>query len=133
MPAIISPATVHHPRTGHAGGRRERVPSALPIPAPHVRGVVVEFRVLGPLQAVSADRVVPVRGLKQRAALGLLLLHAGTAVPAGRLADELWGDHPPASADSALRNVVLNLRRALAAGPEDTRPAELLAQHPGYV
>jgi DNA-binding SARP family transcriptional activator len=56
----------------------------------------VEFRILGPLEAVVDGRPVPLGGLKQRSLLALLLVRAGSVVSADQLIDEIWGaDAPP--------------------------------------
>ncbi|WP_306205096.1 AfsR/SARP family transcriptional regulator [Actinoplanes sp. RD1] len=53
---------------------------------------------------------------KQRTALALLLVRAGTVVPDDDLVDELWPDRPPASAAANLRQYAANLRRVLPPG-----------------
>jgi YVTN family beta-propeller protein len=85
----------------------------------------VRFRVLGPLEVRNEQATVPLGSAKQRALLGVLLLHANETVSTARLADELWGDDPPATAEKLVQGYVHALRRQL--GPEivETRP-------PGY-
>ncbi|HST66202.1 MAG TPA: BTAD domain-containing putative transcriptional regulator [Mycobacteriales bacterium] len=73
----------------------------------------VEFRVLGPLEALVDGAAVPLGGPKQRAVLGVLLAGGGEPVPAGRLVDELWGESPPATATAALQVHVSGLRKVL--------------------
>lgn len=51
----------------------------------------------------------------QRALLGELLLHAGSAVTCDRLVDAVWGDQPPETALGALQVYVHGLRKALGA------------------
>ena len=68
---------------------------------------------LGELQVVDGDVDVPIRGAKQRMLLLLLLVRARETVQAERLADELWGDDPPAGGANALQALVSKLRRAL--------------------
>ncbi|MFG1942112.1 BTAD domain-containing putative transcriptional regulator [Nonomuraea sp. NPDC048826] len=68
----------------------------------------VRFRLLGPLQAGGGREPGPA---KHRALLAALLLSAGTAVPVDRLITVLWGDAPPASAESVLRVYVSALRK----------------------
>ncbi len=53
----------------------------------------MDFRILGSLQVLDEGRVVALGGSKQRALLGLLLLHANETLSADRLIDELWGEH----------------------------------------
>jgi hypothetical protein len=57
-------------RSGSAGrhGRRERGG--------------LEFRILGPLEVTHGDRAIAFAASKQRALLGVLLLHPGEAFPA---------------------------------------------------
>jgi DNA-binding SARP family transcriptional activator len=76
----------------------------------------VEFRVLGPIQAVAEGRALPLGGPKQRALLAELLLHRGAVVSRDHLIEALWGEGPPESAAGALQVYVHGLRRAL--GPE---------------
>src|SRR5262245_38416044 len=88
----------------------------------------MEFRMLGPLEVADGGRGVALGGAKQRALLGVLLLHAGEVVPVERLVDELWGEQPPGSSGKLVQGYVSGLRRALGPGRE-----ELLATHaPGY-
>jgi len=77
----------------------------------------LEFRLLGPVEALLAGRTVALGGVRQRALLALLLLRANEVVSRDRLIDELWQDHAPESAANALAALVARLRRAL---PEDT-------------
>ena len=55
----------------------------------------MRFCVLGPLEAYTNGRSVPVGGGRQRALLALLLVHAGEIVSRDRLIEELWAGHPP--------------------------------------
>jgi DNA-binding SARP family transcriptional activator len=88
---------------------------------------MTEFRVLGPLEAVSEDgRPIALGGPRQRALLALLLLHANEVVSTSRLVDDLWGEHPPRTATTSLQNGVVALRRVL--GSE-----ELVTRAPGYM
>src|SRR5689334_8046505 len=87
----------------------------------------MEFRILGPLEAVDGDRTVPLGGPRQRALLALLLTHANRVVSAERLIDELWNDDAPAAAPNALQYHVSHLRKALA--PHDA----IVTQEPGYL
>ena len=75
-----------------------------------------DFRVLGPLEVRRDGQEIRVPAPKQRALLGLLLLHANEPVSPERLVDELWGEAPPATARESLRNHVHAVRGLL--GPE---------------
>ncbi|MDX6569765.1 MAG: hypothetical protein QOH15_2343 [Gaiellales bacterium] len=86
---------------------------------------VVEFRILGPLEAVAEGRLLPLGGAKQRAVLALLLLEAGRVVSTDRLLDAVWSGEPPPTATASLQNFVSQLRRSLGAHAIETRP-------PGY-
>ncbi|WFE51485.1 BTAD domain-containing putative transcriptional regulator [Micromonospora sp. WMMD1155] len=88
----------------------------------------MRFRILGPTQVLLADgREILVGGPRLRALLALLLLDAGRVVPADRLIDGLYGEHPPRGAANALQSQVSRLRQAL---PAEQNPVEF---HPaGY-
>jgi len=50
---------------------------------------VLEFRILGPVQAVRGGRELELGGPRRHAVLALLLVAAGRMVPAARLAEEV--------------------------------------------
>jgi DNA-binding SARP family transcriptional activator len=90
----------------------------------------MEFAILGPLE-VRDDRgaLVRVPGVKERALLADLVVHAGRVVSADRLIEDLWGEARPGNPSNTLQGRVSALRRALGpagAGLVVTRP-------PGYV
>ena len=87
---------------------------------------VIEFRLLGPLEASRAGERLDVPGAKPRALLAVLLLHVGEVVSTDRLIDALWAERPPRTAANTLQAHVAVLRRAL--GPE-----VVLTRPPGYV
>jgi DNA-binding SARP family transcriptional activator len=90
----------------------------------------VEFRILGPLEVAVEGTPVVLGPAKQRALLGILLLHANEVVPRERLVDELWGERPPPTATKIVQVYVSQLRRALDAhGGGDV----LRTRAPGYV
>jgi DNA-binding SARP family transcriptional activator len=91
----------------------------------------VDFRVLGPLTVVRADREVPLPSTKIRTLLAYLLIHARQVVPPGVLIEELWRDDPPATATNTLQTYVSNLRRLLDDGDASTAGAKLLRRQPG--
>jgi DNA-binding SARP family transcriptional activator len=111
------PGPWHAPRAGRGpaatGGRR------------------VEFRVLGPLEAVDDQgRRAELGGTRERTLLAVLLLAPDAVVPATRLAGELWGERMPEGWPHALRVHVSRLRRALRdAGGEGL----LVTRAPGYL
>ena len=81
----------------------------------------MDFRILGPLEAVDGPRPVDLTRGKQRALLALLLLHADRVVPMGRLVDDLWGEEVPESALKMVQILVSQLRKQL--------PQELIQTH----
>src|SRR3954452_19023710 len=84
----------------------------------------MQFRILGPLEVHSEQGPVALGGVKPRAILALLVLHAGETVSAERLALALWGEEAPAGAVKTVQVHVSRLRKALG-GSEiiETTPA----------
>jgi DNA-binding SARP family transcriptional activator len=80
----------------------------------------MDFRILGPLEALDGGRVVRLGGARQRALLAVFLLHRGETLSTDRLIDELWGERPPATATKSVQVHVSRLRKALASGGGDT-------------
>ncbi|HET7338872.1 MAG TPA: BTAD domain-containing putative transcriptional regulator [Candidatus Dormibacteraeota bacterium] len=86
---------------------------------------------LGPLEVRRDQETLALGGAKQRALLAILLLHANHVVSRERLAELLWGEEPPTTADHVIEVYVSQLRRALE--PEGA-PYKLLVRKPaGYV
>src|SRR5687767_6522906 len=73
---------------------------------------MMEFRILGPLEARDDDRVIDLGPHKQRALLALLLIHVDRVVPTDRILDELWGEDA-AGKERALWVHISRLRSAL--------------------
>ncbi len=78
---------------------------------------------------LSSGTPIRLGGPKPRGLLAALLLAQGQPLPAGRLIDLLWGEHPPATAAAVLQQYVSALRRALRAAG---RPDALVTRPPGY-
>jgi predicted ATPase/DNA-binding SARP family transcriptional activator len=74
---------------------------------------VIEFRLLGAVEATRSGAPLPLGGRRQQALLALLLLDAGRPVSPDYLVEELWMAQPPAAASTTLRAYVSKLRRAL--------------------
>ena len=87
--------------------------------------ILIEFRILGPLEVIADGEMVPLGGAKQRALLALLLLRPNEAVSVGRIVDELWGERAPATAAKNVQVYVSHLRKALGDGV-------VVTQAPGY-
>jgi predicted ATPase/DNA-binding SARP family transcriptional activator len=92
----------------------------------------MRFGVLGPLAVWTENgQPVVVPGVKVRALLADLLIHAGRPVSVDRLVEDLWGEAAPANLSAAVQVRVSQLRRAL----EEAEPGarELVASAaPGY-
>ena len=80
---------------------------------------LIQFRLLGQVEAWRDGERVELGGRKQRAVLASLLVRAGRVVSLDQLVDDLWPEHPPARAAATVQVFVSNLRRAL----EPDRPA----------
>lgn len=94
--------------------------------------MAIEFRILGPLEAVSGGTPVELGGAKQRAVLADLLIHANQVVSTDRLIEDLWGEDAPRTASNAIQVHVSAIRRALtAAGARGDEV--LLTRPPGYL
>ena len=90
----------------------------------------MEFHILGPLEVCVDDRLLPVRGAKQKALLAILLLNANQVVSSDRLVEELWPNEPPEGALNALQARVSQLRKSLQA-PAAAQP--IVTRTPGYL
>jgi DNA-binding SARP family transcriptional activator/WD40 repeat protein/tRNA A-37 threonylcarbamoyl transferase component Bud32 len=73
----------------------------------------VEYRVLGPLEAVDGDERIALGGPKQRAVLALLIADAGRPVPMGTLIEGAYGDDAPERVHRSVHTFISNLRSAL--------------------
>ncbi|WBB71240.1 BTAD domain-containing putative transcriptional regulator [Micromonospora sp. WMMD1128] len=81
--------------------------------------------VLGPIRVEHDGR--PVRlGPRLVELLAVLLVEAGSAVPADRIVELLWGDPAPEAARATLRSHVSHLRRALAPATGPRQPPILV-------
>ena len=76
----------------------------------------MRFGILGPIELHIDGSRVPLGGLKQRALLAFLLLHANEVASRDRLIDALWGESPPPSASDALDTYVYRLRKLIGYG-----------------
>ena len=85
----------------------------------------MRVRILGPFQLEEGGQPITIGGVRQRAVLASLLLHANEVVPSEQLLVDLWGEDVPPSAANALQAAISRLRRALPAG-------RLITKDPGY-
>jgi tetratricopeptide (TPR) repeat protein/DNA-binding SARP family transcriptional activator len=74
-------------------------------------GVLVEFRVLGPVELWVDEHEYDLGSPKERCVLAVLLLAGGRPISAERLMDRVWGDDPPAR--ESLYPLVTRLRGRL--------------------
>src|SRR5919199_5612649 len=75
---------------------------------------LLDFSVLGPLEARADGRVLELGSGRHLALLAFLLLHAGETVSRSAIFDALWRE-PPATAPKMVHNYVSRLRKALGA------------------
>ncbi|WP_460847262.1 BTAD domain-containing putative transcriptional regulator [Phytohabitans suffuscus] len=95
---------------------------------------MVEFRALGPVEAMVADRLVDLGAPKQRALLALLVSRVGQPVAVEAMLEALWAGNPPPSAMASLQAYVANLRRVLEPSRAPRTPATVLRTSPrGYL
>lgn len=90
-------------------------------------GTGVRVRLLGPVEVVVAGSPQAVNGLRRKAVLAMLALHAGRVVSVDRLIDVVWGDQLPATAANTLQRHVSYLRGVLG------EPGSIVARQPGYL
>ena len=72
----------------------------------------IQIGVLGPVEATVDSEPVALGATKQRAVLAMLALNANQALSLDRLAEGLWGEHPPASAAKMVQTVRLAASKA---------------------
>lgn len=75
--------------------------------------VSMEFGLLGPLLVRCDDAFITVSRNRERAVLAALLLRGNEVVLVADLAEVLWADAAPPSAEMTVRNYVKRLRRVL--------------------
>jgi DNA-binding SARP family transcriptional activator len=91
-------------------------------------GATAELAILGPFELRLGGETVALGGVRQRALLAILILHANEVVSTDRLVDQLWGETPPATAVHTVQVFVSRLRNAL--GSAGSR---LITRPPGYL
>ena len=93
----------------------------------------MRFSVLGSIEVTSDAGPLDLGGVKQRAILGYLVLHANEVVPTSRLLQAMWDGDPPPTARKMIQNAVSGIRRVLSAQSRTGQPAATLRTHaPGY-
>jgi YVTN family beta-propeller protein len=95
---------------------------------------LADFGILGPLEVSRCGRAVPLGGPRQRAVLALLLLEANRVVSLDRLAEDVWGGHPPDGWVTTVQIYVSHLRQALEPGRARGAAGDVLVtRNPGYL
>jgi DNA-binding SARP family transcriptional activator len=93
----------------------------------------MEFRVLGPIEALTGEELWDIGRPRQQAVLAVLLVNANQVVPIGRLIDRVWGQHPPASARNVLYGHIGRLRTMLARADAVEPDSVLRRRSGGYL
>lgn len=87
----------------------------------------MRVRLLGPVDVITDGAVRTVSGLRRKAILATLALHAGEIVSTGRLAHIVWGNGAPPTGLNTLQSHVSHLRTVLGS------KTAIIAKPPGYV
>ncbi|MER7275894.1 BTAD domain-containing putative transcriptional regulator [Dactylosporangium sp. NPDC000244] len=87
----------------------------------------MRVRLLGPIDVLVGGEPRPVQGLRRKAVLAVLGLHAGDVVSTGRLVELVWDGAAPPNAVNALQSHLSYLRRTL------SDKAAVRSRPPGYV
>jgi DNA-binding SARP family transcriptional activator len=94
----------------------------------------MQWRALGPVEAVVAGRPADLGPPRQRALFGLLLSRVDRPVAVDTVVEELWSGDPPPAAMASVRAYVSNLRRVLEPDRPPRAPATVLCTRaPGYL
>jgi DNA-binding SARP family transcriptional activator len=116
------------------GARRSAEITHLAPPLIDQRPGGIQWRALGPVEALVGGQQVDLGAPKQRALFGLLLSQVDRLVAVDVLIEELWSGDPPAAAMKSLRVYISNLRQVLEPGRAARAPATALhTRPPGYL
>lgn len=94
-------------------------------------GVIMFFRILGPLDVSFQNEPVPLGKNRQRTVLATLLLDANRTVSVGRLVEAVWGGRPPKTAPEQIQTCIWRLRRTLAC--TEATPDPIQTTPSGYI
>jgi DNA-binding SARP family transcriptional activator len=92
----------------------------------------MKFAVLGSIEVTAGDTLLELGGVKQRAILAYLVLHANDVVPTSRLLEAMWDGVPPPTARKMIQNAVSAIRRALTSIDDPAGAPSLRTHPPGY-
>ncbi|MFE0527018.1 BTAD domain-containing putative transcriptional regulator [Micromonospora parva] len=91
--------------------------------------MVVQFRLLGDVEAFIDGNAIDLGHVRQRCVLAVLLVEANKVVHVDQLLDRVWVDRPPQRAHGALYSYLSRLRRCLS-GADDVA---IVRQQGGYL
>jgi DNA-binding SARP family transcriptional activator/DNA-binding CsgD family transcriptional regulator/uncharacterized protein YegP (UPF0339 family) len=94
------------------------------------RNADMRFRILGPVEVTSGERLMRIQPGRQQVILSALLLEPNRVVSIDRLIDVVWGEKPPATARSQVQICVAALRHMFA--DLDVEPP-IVTRPPGYL
>ncbi len=92
--------------------------------------LTMEFRILGPVEAIIGGDPVGINAPRQGIVLTTLLLEANQVVTVSRLVDAMWDEDPPATAKGQVQIAVSALRRMLAVRGDG---GVIVTRSPGYL
>ncbi|HEV7650982.1 MAG TPA: AfsR/SARP family transcriptional regulator [Actinophytocola sp.] len=92
----------------------------------------MEFSVLGSIEVTAGDVRLELGGVKQRAILAYLVLHANKVVPTSQILEVMWDGSPPPTARKMIQNAVSGIRRMLSHHGEPGTTPMLRTHPPGY-
>jgi DNA-binding SARP family transcriptional activator len=88
----------------------------------------LEYRLLGPLDALVDGQPAQLGPPRQRVLLAALLCEANALVPTARIVDLLWPDDPPSSAANLVQGYVSGLRKVVGKDAIETRGTGYVAR-----
>ena len=92
----------------------------------------MEFSVLGSIEVTAGDVPLELGGVKQRAILAYLVLHANKVVPTSQILEVMWDATPPPTARKMIQNAVSGIRRTFSRHGEPGATPALRTHPPGY-
>ncbi|HEX2133651.1 MAG TPA: AfsR/SARP family transcriptional regulator [Actinophytocola sp.] len=93
----------------------------------------MKLSVLGNIEVTDDNGIqLGLGGVKQRAILGYLVLHANKVVPTSRILAAMWDGNPPPTARKMVQNAVSGIRRMLAEHGDSATAPSLRTHPPGY-
>lgn len=93
---------------------------------------MTSFLVLGAIEVCTRKQMVRITGTMKQTLLATLLAAHGRLVTIGALAEELWGNTPPAKMENALQAQISRIRRLLQRIEPDRNEARLVTNAAGY-